>query len=237
MKCAKLGCNKQAFIGQKYCSAGHAPYAHLSSRGPSKSERTARSTAPAHGVQSPRLSEAKPRRGRASIYDAKIPNSLSASVSAAAPISERTETRSAPETAPTESDGPRSEPSKTPIESREPEPIEQPKTERTGSGTTVMQSQTEEKSVSAASAATQSEDFTRQSINFDAERSRLLSLTGSSAEHLYALMRSIVRPPCEINEVGPRLDVARVNAACNCAKNLQGMLRLKLDVLKGKAGQ
>jgi hypothetical protein len=57
-----------------------------------------------------------------------------------------------------------------------------------------------------------------------------LSLIDSVAEHTFDLMKGLHgdRPPASVRTFDPE----RVNAACNCAKQIYSLMRLKLDAIK-----
>jgi hypothetical protein len=57
-----------------------------------------------------------------------------------------------------------------------------------------------------------------------------MSLLDSTANHLHGLMKGLTanQPEAEIRKYDPEI----VNAACNCAKNIREIMKLKLDALK-----
>ncbi len=59
------------------------------------------------------------------------------------------------------------------------------------------------------------------SKNIELVESASMSLLDRSADHMFELMKGLSGG-----------DSADVNAACNCAKNIQSLMRLKLDAMK-----
>lgn len=74
---------------------------------------------------------------------------------------------------------------------------------------------------------TPSTDLTTPLISSEGAKYLHLNLIDSTAKHLHGLMKSIAVDHPEIRN-SPQM----VNAACNCAKNMRELLRLKLDVVK-----
>ncbi len=73
-------------------------------------------------------------------------------------------------------------------------------------------------------------DSTPPSINFDEESSRSVSSIDASVKQLRRLMESTAGGLGRIEDV--RTSPQMVNAVANCAKQITGLLRLKLDVIK-----
>jgi hypothetical protein len=57
-----------------------------------------------------------------------------------------------------------------------------------------------------------------------------MNLLDSTASHLFGLMQGLIanKPPADVQKYSPE----EVNAACNCAKNIREIMKLKLDALK-----
>jgi hypothetical protein len=60
-----------------------------------------------------------------------------------------------------------------------------------------------------------------------------LKLIDDSAKHLFGLMEGIAKDAPKPDDAR-RLDPQRVNAACNCAKQIHSLLKLKLDIHNGR---
>jgi hypothetical protein len=73
-------------------------------------------------------------------------------------------------------------------------------------------------------------DSKEQSSNVAMVVSPSMNLLDSVSEHLFGLMQGLVanKPPADIQRYNPD----EVNAACNCAKNIREILKLKLEALK-----
>lgn len=65
----------------------------------------------------------------------------------------------------------------------------------------------------------------------DEVNSRSMNLIDDSVRHLHGLLKSVAVPQGG-EGMNVRLDPQKINAACNCAKNIHNLLRLQLDVMK-----
>lgn len=85
-------------------------------------------------------------------------------------------------------------------------------------------------STPSGTSKTPSVGSTKPSPNVELVGSQSMNLLDSTAEHLYGLMRGLHanQPEPEIKTYDPD----RVNAACNCAKNIREIMKLKLDAIK-----
>lgn len=116
----------------------------------------------------------------------------------------------------------------TPNAAQEQRGIENMRTESSESGTPATANTPFEKSPSADTAVIPSEDSTQISIDVNAARSVSMNLIDSSVQELKNLMHAAAKSAQRQDHVNPQL----VGAACNAAKQMYGLLRLKLDILK-----
>ena len=231
MNCARVGCEKMAYPGMKYCSADCAPLAKLSNRQPTQSTPKEWSSFVAHGARS----------GHASADEKKTPNDIGsarpksvlkyARPSSGEHITKETLKKSgsviAAGTATQKINS-----TVTKNESKGPETTGTPREETIGSGMQETSKRTEQKSASAETAETLPATSPGSSIKSDVEKSPSLNLLNDSVQHLYGLMKSVSRIPATEEEANFRMDPQKVNAACNCAKNMHNLMRLQVDVMK-----
>lgn len=74
-------------------------------------------------------------------------------------------------------------------------------------------------------------------IDLQQESLASLSLINDSAKHLFDLMKDIRKDvEADVPAATRRVNPMHINAACNCARSINGLLKLKLDVLKFQKG-
>lgn len=230
MKCKRPGCPNDAVLNQVYCSRDCAPFAHLDGGKRSVSAPMARSSTQAPGVLS------LPASGKG--HDMPLDTASSPRTPGSASSKPRgSENRQSETPSARESEGVvagipilKERQDLTRVEPSEPRQAEKSRTDRKGSGTTVTLNPIEPKNETAAASEILPAASSSQFINSEEARSLSLNLIDDTAQHLHGLMKSVGTK----NEDGLnlRIDPQKINAACNCAKNIHNLLRLKLDVLK-----
>lgn len=238
MKCRKLECGAEAAPGQGYCSREHAPYANLSNQAPPEKTVKAilKSITPARGEHQKPSSVAELRS-----------ESGKRGGEVLAAMQQRPELKSGGTTVRTES-------ASTPTSARsgissqssaelsfqkhgwnEEELRAKLKEERGELGMPKTETATLSKSAPAAIVETLPAKLEEQSSTSSAEPLISMHLIDDSVTHLHGLMKGIASEAREAEK--RRLDPAMVNAACNCAKNIYGLMRLKFDVVKASRGR
>lgn len=102
----------------------------------------------------------------------------------------------------------------------------------TENGTDEMQSEPEEKNTLEGSVETLSTASKSLSTRLNEESIQSMNYVSSSVSHLHELMKSVAQPFDKDKDMRRMDDVQRVNAACNCAKNMTNPLKFQLDLLK-----
>lgn len=101
-----------------------------------------------------------------------------------------------------------------------------------GSGTAETSRETEDESESAEQNENLPAASSQPSLLSDVENSPSILLIDESVQHLHGLMTSVARVPDDPEDVNTHLDPQKVGAACNCAKNIVQLLRLKVEMVK-----
>lgn len=75
-------------------------------------------------------------------------------------------------------------------------------------------------------------ESSRSLLDLKEELSASMKLIDDSTRHLFDLMKSIGADQPQNPEIRKLADPQQINSACNCAKQIYGLLRLKFDVAK-----
>jgi hypothetical protein len=224
-KCAKEGCN--APIGHanaKYCSRTHAPFAHLlKGYTHTRSGQTEKSfsadygeTSRAPSIEEPNLepdtktSKMIPITKRKKEKTSEIPigetsKKLDEKTTTDSSLTDKENRSSCEKTANTDTE-------KTQMQTHKYGNSMQTNTEKTTTPNTA-------RSISELPTSINTLD------NTSSDKSPSTSLIDSSAQHLFDLMKSL-----EKNKSSTRVET--VKAACECAKGIQSLIRLKLDMYR-----
>lgn len=233
MKCRKQDCHEEAAPMQGYCCREHAPYANLSSQAPP--EKTVKallaSITPARGELSKPSSDAEPSRENGTRSGEVIRATPSKPENKNGGTTVRTETASTPISASTGTlKAPNADVSFQRHGWNEEEMRAKLHAERGDSGTEKTETDTSAKNAVAVTPETQPVKRVEPSTPSNGEPLISMDLIDDSMTHLHGLMKGIATEAKDAEK--RRLDPSMVNAACNCAKNIYGLMRLKFDVLK-----
>ncbi len=221
MKCKKEGCQGESVPPQIYCSKKCAPYGSIVDvNSYTKSGRTGGSSTKARGEAWDRRCEGDPFE-KSTTSGEKLPPPRRDTTPTSAPAERRSETGGTVNPPPFVMNATRSE-------WTEHEPTEKTKTEDGENGTGATMSNSEIKNAVAELTENLLEDSTVLSKTSETEKLLQMNLVDDTISDLRGLMRSLV----ERNQTLEWQGVQTVNAACNTAKNITNLMRLKLDVVK-----